>query len=153
VSASPSVEHPPAVESSRAGEPFRMPPLLTDLNREFWTSGATGSLRLMRCQACRRYLHPPTPVCRYCLSRDTAYEEVSGNGTVASFSVNRHRWAPTATTEPYVVALVQLAEQDDLRLITNVVECPVEEVRIGMPVRVTFRPFEDVVLPLFVPVP
>lgn len=142
----------PNAEPLSAAEPFRMPPLLTDLNREFWTSGASGELRLMRCQACRRYLHPPTPVCRYCLCRETAYEPVSGDGTVASFSVNRHQWAPTATREPYVVGLVQLAEQDDLRLITNIVDCPVEDVRIGMPVRVVFRAFEDVVLPLFAPV-
>jgi uncharacterized OB-fold protein len=132
-------------------EPFRLPPLLTDLNREFWTSGASGTLRILRCGQCRRFLHPPTPVCRYCHADTTAYEPVSGNGTVASFSVNHQQWAPHATKDPYVVALVQLDEQDDLRIITNIVNCPVDEVRIGMPVRVTFRAFEDVTLPLFEP--
>jgi hypothetical protein len=132
-------------------EPFRMPPLLTDLNREFWTSGADGSLRILRCGACRRFLHPPTPVCRYCHSHDTGYDAVSGRATVTTFSVNHQQWAPTATKEPYVVGLVQLVEQDDLRLITNIVNCAPADVRIGMPVRVTFRPFEDVMLPLFEP--
>jgi uncharacterized OB-fold protein len=128
-----------------------MPPLLTDLNREFWTSGAGGSLHILRCGSCRRFLHPPTPVCRYCRARETAYEPVSGRASVVTFSVNHQQWAPHATKAPYVVALVQLEEQDDLRIITNIVHCPVEDVRIGMPVRVTFRAYEDVTLPLFEP--
>jgi uncharacterized OB-fold protein len=125
--------------------------MLTELNRKFWTSGRDGVLSLMRCQSCRRYLHPPTPICRYCRSRETAYESVSGRGTVASYSVNRHQWSPDTTTEPYVIALVQIVEQNDLRLITNIVNCVPEDVYIGMPVVVTFREFDDVVLPLFEP--
>jgi uncharacterized protein len=134
-------------------EPFRMPPLLTELNREFWTSGATGTLSIMRCQACGTYLHPPAPVCRACRSREVRYEPVSGRGTVASYSINHQRWSPTATAEPYVVGLVQLAEQDDLRLVTDIVHVDVAKVYIGQPVRVFFQPFDDVVLPLFEPDP
>jgi acetyl-CoA acetyltransferase len=55
---------------------------------------------------------------------------------------------------PYVIALVELAEQVDLRLTTNLVGCAPEDVRIGMPVRVTFRVLnDDVALPLFEPDP
>ena len=45
----------------------------------------------------------------------------------------------------------QLAEQSGLRQTTNIVNCPVEEVYIGMPVRVVFEPLADVALPLFEP--
>ena len=49
------------------------------------------------------------------------------------------------------VAIVEIDEQPGLRLMTNVVNCPAEEVRIGMPVRVTFEQHGDVFVPLFEP--
>jgi uncharacterized OB-fold protein len=58
---------------------------------------------------------------------------------------------------PYVVAIVEIAEQPGLRLTTNLVNCPIEEIRVGMAVRVLFRHHEDpngdVWVPLFEPDP
>jgi uncharacterized OB-fold protein len=54
---------------------------------------------------------------------------------------------------PYVIAIVVLDEQDDLRLTTNVVHCPAERVHVGMRVRVVFENHgDDVWFPLFEPV-
>jgi uncharacterized OB-fold protein len=53
---------------------------------------------------------------------------------------------------PYTLALVTIDEQDDVRLVTNIVECAPEEVRFGMPVEVVFEPHEDLWVPLFRPV-
>jgi uncharacterized protein len=53
---------------------------------------------------------------------------------------------------PYVLALVELDEQDDVRLVTNIVHCGPDEVSIGMPVRVVFEECDDVWVPLFEPV-
>ena len=74
---------------------------------------------------------------------------MSGRGEVHSVTVNHHPW--DGDTEPYAIAIVVLAEQADLRLTTNVIGCPPEDVHIGMPVRVTFEPHDDVWLPLFEP--
>jgi hypothetical protein len=52
---------------------------------------------------------------------------------------------------PYVLALVELEEQADVRLATNIVNCLPETVRIGMPVEVLFEQSEDVWVPLFQP--
>ena len=53
------------------------------------------------------------------------------------------------------MALVEIVEQTGLRLTTNLVNCPLEDIRIGMAVRVVFRHLEDpggdVWLPLFEP--
>ncbi len=55
-------------------------------------------------------------------------------------------WFP----EPYVVALVDLAE--GTRLVTNIVGVPPEGVYVGMPVQVRFEEFDGgLVLPLFGP--
>jgi uncharacterized OB-fold protein len=131
--------------------PMRVAPLVTDLNRDYWTGGLSGELRILRCQDCGWWNHPPASICRRCLSRNLAAEPVSGAGTVATFTINHQQWSPTATSERYVIAIVELPEQSGLRLTTNIVNCPVEDVYIGMPVRVVFELLADVALPLFEP--
>lgn len=65
-----------------------------------------------------------------------------------SFTVNHQAWIPGLPV-PYVVAIVELAEQAGLRFVSNIVGGSVDEVHIGMPVRVTFEQIEDVWIPLF----
>jgi uncharacterized OB-fold protein len=131
--------------------PMRVPPLLDELNTAYWTGGLSGELRITRCQSCGLWHHPPAIVCRRCLSRELVAEPVSGKGTVAAFTINHQQWSPGATSEPYVIAIVELAEQEGLRQTTNIVNCPTADVRIGMPVRVVFTELDDVALPLFEP--
>ena len=131
-------------------------PELTDRNRHFWQGGERGELVFLRCQDCGYYLHPPIPVCPRDQSKDVRPEAVSGRATLASYTVNHHPWLPGFET-PYVVAIVEMPEQTGLRLTTNLVNCPSEEIRIGMAVRVVFRHHEDpggdVWIPLFEPDP
>jgi uncharacterized OB-fold protein len=54
-------------------------------------------------------------------------------------------------TEPYAIALVTIPEQDGLRLTTNIVGCPLEDIHIGLPVQVTFEQHDLVFFPLFEP--
>lgn len=125
-------------------------PEVTPDSEPFWTGGRDGALRFQRCQACGYYIHPPTPVCPQCLSRDVRPEAVSGRAEILTYSVNLQPWYPGLDV-PYVVAIVEIAEQPGLRLTTNIVNCPPEEVRIGLPVQATFQPVEDIWLPLFEP--
>jgi len=124
-------------------------PKLDDANRFFWTSGRHGVLEFLRCSACRRYVHPPVPRCPYCGDGELAPEAVSGRGTLHSFTVNYQQWIPD--DGPYVVGLVTMEEQDDVRLTTNVVDCPEADLEVGMAVEVTFEQHDDVWLPLFRP--
>lgn len=100
------------------------------------------------CDACARFFHPPAPVCPQCLGAEVGPRPVSGQGTVFTYTVNHQPWRPDLK-EPYVVAIVELADQQGLRFVTNIVGSPPAEVHIGMPVRVRFEQFEDVWLPLF----
>jgi uncharacterized OB-fold protein len=75
---------------------------------------------------------------------------VSGRANVVSITLNHQPWVP-ASDHPYAIAIVEIEEQPGLRLMTNVVNCPPEVVRIGMPVRVVFEAHGDVYLPLFEP--
>lgn len=132
-------------------KPFRVLPRLTDDNEFFWTSGADGRLRFLRCTTCRYIVHPPGPICPRCYTKTLTPEAVSGRGTVASWTVNHQPWIPTFDP-PYVVGLVEIDEQPDVRLMTNIVGCEPDDVHIGMAVQVRFEEYDDVWLPLFEPV-
>jgi uncharacterized OB-fold protein len=136
---------------SANGPSFRVLPKLDNDNRFFWTGGADGTLRFLRCQSCRQFVHPPVPVCPICLDRELAPEPVSGRATVHSFTVNVQQWIPGS--EPYVIGLVSIDEQPDVRLITNLVDWDPDAIEIGAAVEVVFEPNDDVYLPLFRPVP
>jgi uncharacterized protein len=133
-------------------KPFRVLPRITPDNEHFWQGGADGELRFLRCQGCGYWIHPPAPICPQCLSKDVAPEAVSGRAVVHTFTVNHQPWYPDLDP-PYVIAIVELPEQDGLRLTTNIVGCAVDDVRIGMPVRVTFDQYDEVYLPMFEPDP
>jgi len=131
-------------------KPFRLLPRVTDRNRHFWQGGKQGRLQFLRCRACETWIHPPQPVCPECLGKDLAPEPVSGRARVLTFTLNHQPWVP-ASDHPYCIAIVEIEEQEGLRLMTNVVNCAPEEVAIGMPVHVVFEEQEDVWFPLFEP--
>ena len=131
-------------------KPFRVLPQLTAQNEHFWTGGAHGELRLLRCRACRHWIHPPAPICPSCLAREVAVEAASGRAHLATYTVNHQPWIP-GFDPPYLIAIVELEEQAGLRLTTNLVGCAPDAVRIGMPVRVVFEQHDDVFIPLFEP--
>jgi acetyl-CoA acetyltransferase/uncharacterized OB-fold protein len=114
----------------------------------FWTSGADGVLRFRRCADCRSYQHPPGPVCRTCGSSALEVEPVSGRGVLVGFTVNEHTWTP-AFPAPYVIGIVAIEEDPRVRLTTNIVDVPVDELAVGRRVEVRFEQSEDVWLPLF----
>ncbi|WP_366520608.1 OB-fold domain-containing protein [Rhodoferax sp.] len=129
---------------------IRTLPVLTPLNTSFWTAGRDRHLCILRCCACSSWIHPPAPICPDCLGLDLRPQPVSDHGVVEAFTVNHQAWIPDEVV-PYIVAIVSLNDCPGVRLTTNIVGASVEELRIGMPVRVLFEECEDVWLPLFTP--
>jgi len=127
----------------------RPAPAVTDLNRDFWTGGGNGKLLIQRCE-CGRWVHPPAPTCPACGGGALRPEAVSGRGRVFTYTVNRHPFDPSVPV-PYVIAVVEPVEQPGLRITTNIVNCPVDSVRIGMEVQVLFEPQGELYIPLFEP--
>jgi acetyl-CoA acetyltransferase/uncharacterized OB-fold protein len=132
--------------------PVRPLPQPTLASAEFWSAGADGVLRILRCADCGAHTHPPLPRCRVCRSDRVAMSPVSGRGVVAGFTVNHQQWL-AGFPPPYVIAVVALEEDDGVRLTSNIVGCPAEDVRIGLAVRVVFEKAGDVYVPLFEPDP
>ncbi len=127
---------------------FRLLPRVADENRHFWTGGASGELRFLRCRDDGTWIHPPAPVCPVCLGKNLAVEASSGRGVVHAYTINHHPWIP-GYDPPYVVAIVELSDQEGLRLTTNLVDVDPGDVHVGLPVRVVFEHHDDVWLPLF----
>jgi hypothetical protein len=125
-------------------------PRITEMNHHFWCGGADGRLHILRCQECQTWIHPYAARCPKCHSANLAPEAVSGLGTVVGFTINHQQWMPGVET-PYVVALVELPEQSNLRLVTNMPRTPMEAVRVGLPVKVFFEQQQDdqIYVPLF----
>ena len=137
---------------------FPLPDTEWPPTREFWAGAARGELVLPRCDACGRYVWYPDATCRFCGGQATTWTRVSGRGRLFSWSVVRRAFIPQVADDvPYVAGLVTIEEDPAVRLVTRIVECTPEALRIDMPVRVVFRPLRftgvpgEVAAPLFVP--
>jgi uncharacterized OB-fold protein len=121
-------------------------------SRPFWEACKQHELRVQRCAACGRFRWPPRTFCPGCYSREHEWVRLPGRGAVYSFSIVHHAVSPAFKDEtPYVVALVELDGADgQVRLLSNVIDCPVEEVEVGMPVEVVFEDRSpEATVPLF----
>jgi uncharacterized OB-fold protein len=135
-------------------KPYRKPlPRVDEESRGFWEACARHELYLQRCRRCATQRFYPRAVCPACLSDAVQWVRASGRGTVYSFTVTHQNQAPGFREAlPYVLAIVELAEGP--RLMTNVVECAPDAVRIGLPVEVVFEDVSaEISLPKFRPLP
>lgn len=123
-------------------------PALTPDSQAFWQGGAEDKLQIYFCYDCDRFFHPPGPICPDCAGENIGPKAVSGKGKIVTFTINHQKWHPDLEV-PFVVAIVELAEQPGLRLVTNITGCAPQDVYVELPVRVHFLQQEDVWIPLF----
>ena len=131
---------------------YRKPlPRIDEESRGFWEALARHELYFQRCRDCGTKRFYPRALCTSCLSSATEWVRASGRGTVHTFSVTHQNQVPGFRDElPYVLAIVELEE--GVRLMTNVVGCAPDAVRIGMAVEVVFEDVTpEVTLPKFRP--
>lgn len=112
-------------------------PTVTQANAAFWAATAEGRFQLQRCNECDTVLWFPRRHCPSCWTENVSTFDASGKGVIYSFTVIRKGAMAYKDAGPFVVAYVELAEGP--RVMTNIVECDVETVAIGMPVEVVFH--------------
>jgi uncharacterized OB-fold protein len=114
-------------------------------NKPYFDAAAQGRLLVKHCAACGEFHHYPRALCPHCFSDRTEWRDAKGAGTVYTFSVLR-RGVP----EPYCIAYVTLEE--GVSMLTNLVDCDFDAVRIGMKVKVVFKPSDGgAPVPMFTP--
>ncbi|MFF3512527.1 Zn-ribbon domain-containing OB-fold protein [Streptomyces sp. NPDC002573] len=113
-------------------------PDIDAFTRAYWDAAAEGRLLIRRCSACARAHHYPREFCPYCWSEDVTWERASGRAALHTWSVvHRNDLPPFAERTPYVAAVVDLAEGP--RMMTEVVECAQDRLRVGMALEAAFR--------------
>lgn len=129
-----------------------LPDLSFEEGKEFWTYTKKHELRIPRCVDCGTYRWRPRPMCANCYSMNTEWVRTSGKGTLYTWTVVHHPMGEAWVSEvPYAVAVVTLDE--GVRLVSNILDCPPEELRAGMPLEVVFEDVTDeITLPKFRPV-
>lgn len=117
----------------------------------FWDWCRRGELRIQRCSDCGAYRHHPRPRCPDCASAAYEWARVSGRGTVHSYTICHPPVLPAfADRVPYNAVVVRLDEGPFM--VSNLVECTNEDIRVGMPVEVRLVAVDDdLTLPLFAP--
>ncbi len=77
---------------------------------EFFDALLEGKLIGVRCKDCGAYSCPPKATCDNCGSRNLERVELSGRGTIATFTTTYVAPAGYDKEAPYVVAMVELKE-------------------------------------------
>ncbi len=118
----------------------------------YWQHLSEHRMSILRCQACKNWIHPPLVACPECQSTDLKFEPIAGTGTVYTYTISFVAFGVGIKT-PYVLALVDLDEQPSLRIVTNIVNSELGDVTFGMKVRVVYYDANpEVTLPFFEPV-
>jgi hypothetical protein len=118
-----------------AGQERKIPaPEANPETRPFWEAAAQGRLLIGKCKACGKPHYYPRALCPFCGSDATEWVQAGGGGSVYSYSVMRR------VPVPYALAYVTLDE--GVTMMTNIVDCDLDAIRIGQRVRVVFKPTE-----------
>ena len=108
----------------------------------YWEAAKERTLKLQRCNSCGKAWFPIGPTCPHCFSEDFKWDTMKGLGTISGFVVYHKAWTPYFEKKvPYAVVQVKLEEGP--RLTTNLLECPLKDVKIGMPVEVCYEDVTD----------
>ena len=122
-------------------------PRPTPTEQPFYDACAAGKLVLQHCQHCGHVLFYPRTHCDACQSDQLAWEDASGAGTIASYTVVRRAVSADFET-PYVIALIDLAEGP--RMMSQIIDADPDALAVGLSVKVDFAAWsEDITLPVF----
>jgi len=137
VSEPPKASELPALPRRKVFEPQS-----STLSGPFWEATRERRLVLPWCTACERAIWFPREVCPHCRGTSFDWRPASGTGEVHAVSVHHQPGlGRDAADGAYAVALVQLPE--GVRMMSNIVGCALEDITVGMAVRVTWQPLSD----------
>lgn len=117
-------------------------PTPDESTEQYWAAARDGRLVVKRCADCTRAHFYPRPFCPHCWSEQVEWVEASGRGTLYTYSiVHQNDLPPFPEKVPYVAAIVDLDEGP--RVMTNIVDCEFDALRVGMAVEAVFAPETD----------
>jgi len=127
----------------------RPAPVPHNFSKPFWDAAREGRLLLQYDPASGKYQFYPRPISVFSGKRNLEWREASGKGTVYTYTVSHKAPPPFKIVQPFVIATVELVE--GVRIMTDLINCPPDRVRIGMPVRLAWVKAGDMNFPVFEP--
>lgn len=109
--------------------------------KPFWQAAREGKLMLQYCKDTNEPQFFPRPVSMRTGKRNLEWREASGRGRVYTYSNHFNPWPGHEDRVPYMVALVELEE--GVRILCNLVNVKAEDVKIDMPVKLTWEKLSD----------
>lgn len=126
---------------------------LDHLNKQYYLGLLRHELLVTRCRACGRMSAPLRPICPSCWSSELSPVPVSGRGIVHLLTFLHQ--GPAAQGVDYAggfpLAAIELAEQPGLRVEATVLDCPREQLRVGLEVELTWMDRDGAPWPAFRP--
>jgi uncharacterized OB-fold protein len=102
----------------------------------FWEAAKAHRLSLQRCTNGHVFYYPRSH-CPECLSKDLTWIDCSGKGTLYTYTIARRPTGPGFEDDvPFIIAVVAIDEGPHIT--SNLVDCEISDVRIGMPVEAAF---------------
>ena len=93
-------------------------------------------LEAAKCAGCGKIYYPPRRVC-VCGGRDFETVTLSDTGKVVTYTIIRVGPSDFVEEVPYGLGIVEV--DGGVRLMAQLVDVPLEEIKTGMPVRLEFR--------------
>ena len=139
------------MEQSDSDMILRPLPYADEISAPFWEAAHQGQLLIQRCTACRHWIHAPVLACPACGCETLSFESVSGRASIYSWTILHTAPAPGFRNRlPLVIGIVELEEQKGLLMAANIVDTPIEKLRLGLKLRVLFEWLTDeITLPQF----
>jgi uncharacterized OB-fold protein len=119
----------------------REPPPWRSFSKRHWDATREKKLLIQFDTKTGRPQFFPHPVSIYSGRRTLEWREVSGKGSVFSFTIARRAREPFRGHEPFLIALVTLEE--GVNVMANMVNCRLDEIAIGLRVKPYWAPLSN----------
>ena len=117
-------------------------PIPTPATAPFWEGLQEEKVKLQQCDSCGAWIFYPRTHCPECLSDQLSWKEVSGEGTLYTYTVARQATAPHFVDEvPQYLAMVNLKE--GVRLTTTLLTDGQSKPQIGSTVLPVFDHIDE----------
>jgi uncharacterized protein len=136
-----------------------LPRFYSKYSHTFYDGCKKHELLFQKCSGCGKHRFPPQLGCPWCGSTESTWSKSNGEGKIYTFSVITHlepKAVPMASWPvdgyPINVIIVELPDVSGVHIVSNLIDCKPEDVKVGTPVKVVFTDVTpEVTLPYFKP--
>ncbi|MFJ8235701.1 Zn-ribbon domain-containing OB-fold protein [Ureibacillus sp. NPDC094379] len=130
-------------------EHLKIIPRPTNETKVYWEACQQQKLLIQQCKECEHIQFYPRLMCTKCSCREVDWIEACGLAKVLTYTIVHRPILPAyQKVAPYILAVVQLDEGPTM--MTNIVNCPLDEIKCDMNVKVMFQQWsDDFLVPVF----